>query len=79
MEDNTQAKEWIVRLQRRRDGKRYFFRHDGCTTARIESSMLMTKDVAAQLAHAIASQHPDFTARAMRYDSKAHKTIKEKK
>ena len=79
MEDNTQSKDWIVRLQRRRDGKRYFFRHDGCTTARIESSILLTKDVAIQLANAISSQHKDFSARAMRYDSKAHKTIKEKK
>lgn len=79
MKENTSTDDWIVRLKRRRDGKWYFYRHDGCTTARIESSMLLTKDVAAQLAHAIASQHPDFTARAMRYDSKAHKTIKEKK
>ena len=65
--------DWIVRIERRRDGKRYFFRYDGCTTARHESSMRMSKDIAIQLAHAIATQHPDFTARACRYDSPVHR------
>lgn len=65
--------DWIIRIERRRDGKRYFFRYDGCTTARYESSMRMSKDVALQFAHAIASQHPDFTARACRFDSPVHR------
>lgn len=69
-------KEWIVKLTRRRDGKKYYFRHDGCTTARLESSMRLDKEVAMQLAAAIRTQHPVFTARAMRYDSKAHETGK---
>ena len=64
---------WIVRIERRRDGKRYFFRHDGNTTARYESSMQLPKEIALQLAHAIASQHPDFTARACRFDSPIHR------
>lgn len=65
--------DWIVRIERRRDGKRYFFRHDGNTTARYESSMRLPKEIALQLAHAIATQHKDFTARACRFDSPIHR------
>ena len=68
-EDN----DWIVRIERRRDGKRYFYRHDGNTTARHESSMRLTKEVAVQLAHANTANHKDFTARACRYDSPVHR------
>ena len=65
--------DWIVRIERRRDGKHYFFRHDGNTTARYESSMRLPKEIALQLAHAIATQHKDFTARACRFDSPIHR------
>ena len=65
--------DWIVRIERRRDGKRYFFRHDGNTTARYESSMRLPKEIALQLANAIATQHKDFTARACRFDSPVHR------
>ena len=76
---NEEPKDWIVRLERRRDGKMYFYGKDGNCNARRSSSMLLTKEVAKQFAHAIAVGHKDFTARAMRYDSPVHGLPKEEK
>ena len=64
--------DWIVRFERRKDRKKYYFRHDCALTARRESSMRMTEAIAKALAAAVRKNHPDFTARAMKYDSPAH-------
>ena len=61
---------WIMRLKRRRDGKKYYYRHDYCTTARKESSLRMDETTAKQLALAITTHHPDFYAWAVPYDVK---------
>jgi len=64
------AGNWIMRLKRRRDGKKYYYRHDYCTTARKESSLRMDEATAKQLALAITTHHPDFYAWAVPYDAK---------
>lgn len=61
---------WIMRLKRRRDGKKYYYRHDYCTTARKESSLRMNEATAKKLADAITKHHPDFYAWAVPYDAK---------
>lgn len=69
--------EYIVRLKRRKDGKRYFIRHDGCTTARYESAMKLDYDTARKLAKAIDTQHKSFRAICEKYkDQKKVRTIK---
>jgi len=64
------AGDWIMRLKRRRDGRKYYYRHDYCTTARKESSLQMDEATAKQLALAITTHHPDFYAWAVPYDVK---------
>ena len=73
MSETPQEMRWIVRFVRKRDGKRYFYRHDGCLTARMESSMLLDETTAKQLAAAITKLHPDFMATARKYPKKAGK------
>ena len=76
MSDARQEDRWIVKFRRKRDGKHYFYRHDGCLTARMESSMLLDETTAKQLAAAITKQHPDFSATARKYPKKAGKPSK---
>lgn len=64
------AGDWIMRLKRRRDGRKYYYRHDYCTTARKESSLRMDEATAKQLALAITTHHPDFYAWAVPYEVK---------
>lgn len=66
-------KTHIVKFIRRRDGKTYYYRHDGNLTARRESSMRLEEPVAKQLALAIRKGHKDFTAVALPYKLKPRK------
>lgn len=74
--DQENTPQWIVKFVRKRDGKHYFYRHDGCLTARMESSMLLDETTAKQLAAAITAQHQDFVATARKYPKKAWKPSK---
>ena len=73
MSDARQDDRWIVKFVRKRDGKHYFYRHDGCLTARMESSMLLDETTAKQLAAAITRYHQDFVATARKYPKRAGK------
>lgn len=59
--------EYILKISRRNDGKLYYYRHDGCLTARRISSWRLDKPTAQQLAAAIRKNNNDFTARAVPY------------
>lgn len=73
---DQQEQRWIIKFRRKRDGKHYFYRHDGNLTARMESSMLLDETIAKQLAYAITKQHPDFVATAHKYPKRAGKPSK---
>lgn len=70
MKEPDVEKTHIVKFIRRRDGRTYYYRHDGNLTARRESSMRLEESVAKQLALAIRKGHKDFTAVAMPYKRK---------
>ena len=59
--------DWYVRFSRRRDGRKYYFRYDCALTSREESAKRMPEEDAKGLAAAITKQHPDFTAKALKY------------
>lgn len=59
------SEQFIIKLTRRIDGRKYYYRHDGNLTARKESSWIMDRDTAVQLASAIRKNHRDFTARSI--------------
>lgn len=58
--------DWIVKLYRRKDQRKYYIHEKGMTTARVDHIMLLPEADAKQLAYALRTQHPDFTARAMK-------------
>ena len=61
--------DWIVKLERRSDGRIYFYDRHGNQNARRTSAYRMDETTAKQLADAIARQHKTMTASAMRYDA----------
>ena len=68
---DQQEQRWIIKFRRKRDGKHYFYRHDGNLTARMESAMLLDETIAKQRESAITKQHPDFVATAHKYPKRA--------
>lgn len=69
--------DWIVRFERKADGKIYFFDRHASVNARMSSAMKMTRAVAVQFARAIRSQHPTLSAHAMRLVPTARGTRRE--
>ena len=68
-EETVTNEDWIVKLERRADGKIYFYARHGNQNARRSSALRMDETTAKQLADAIARQHKTLTAYAMRYDA----------
>ena len=68
-EETVTNGDWIVKLERRSDGKIYFYYRHGSQNARRSSALRMDETTAKQLADAIARQHKTLTAYAMRYDA----------
>ena len=68
-EETVTNGEWIVKLERRSDGKIYLYDRHGNPNARRSSALRMDETTAKQLADAIAGQHKTLTAYAMRYDA----------
>lgn len=58
--------DWLIKLSRRKDQRKYYLHERGMTTARVDHLMLLPEEVAKQLAYALRTQHPDFTATAMK-------------
>ena len=70
------SQEWVIRFVRRRgdEDKYYFYGHHCGITARLKSSMRLTKEVATQFAKAINENSTEWKARVFRYEtSMAHK------
>ena len=58
--------DWLIKLSRRKDQRKYYLHERGMTTARVDHLMLLPEADAKQLAYALRTQHPDFTATAMK-------------
>lgn len=58
--------DWLIKLSRRKDQRKYYLHENGMTTARVDHLMLLPEEIAKQLAYALKTQHPDFTAKAMK-------------